>query len=152
MNTRIFCFYFLLNAATCLAATPNPGKIRTIANTPALVSELQQEIDPKIYEKLSTYPIEAWIIVRGRVAGDHISGATVSQSDLNGAYDSQALKLVNSGAFRGSFATETRIPTEVFVHVLIYNFVKKRMALVFIHAEQMRYNASPRLMPFKPEH
>jgi hypothetical protein len=142
----------LVVAAAVLSLPPVARtETRTIANTRALASEqLQSEMKPKLYKKLSTLPIEGWIIVRGRVTTTRFTGAEVVQSDLNGAYDSLALKVANEAQFSGNFLTESRVNSrQVSLHVLIYPAGDAKMVLCFVHVEQMRYRASPRMFLLK---
>lgn len=124
---------------------------RTIANTRALASEsFQNEMKPKLYKALSTQPIEGWIIVRGRVTTTRFEGGKVVQSDLNGAYDSLALKLANEGRYSGTFQTGSRIHSnQVSFHVLIYPAGDAKMVLCFWHMDQTGYHAHPSIYLLK---
>jgi len=107
-------------------------------------------MNPKLYKRFSTLPIEGWIIVRGRVTTTRFIGTEVVQSDLNGAYDSWALKVANQAQFSGNFLTESRINSrQVSLHVLIYPAGDAKMLLCFVHVEQMRYRASPQIFLLK---
>jgi hypothetical protein len=142
----------LVVAAVMLSLPPVARtETRTITNTRALASEqLQSEMNPKLYKRFSTLPIEGWIIVRGRVTTTRFIGTEVVQSDLNGAYDSWALKVANQAQFSGNFLTESRINSrQVSLHVLIYPAGDAKMLLCFVHVEQMRYRASPQIFLLK---
>jgi hypothetical protein len=126
-----------LATAILAAPTPTPAKIRTIANTPNFASEaLRQLISPAFYKRLSMSPIDGWIIVRARVADNRLIAAQVAQSDLNGAYDSLALKLANEFEIQGIPTTGTHIPDrKALLHLLIYKLADGKMALSFVHLD-----------------
>jgi cytochrome b561 len=139
---------FFIATAIFAAPTAAPsGKIRTIENTPSLAAEhLEHVVSPTFYKKFLTLPIEGWIIVRARLSNTRLVGPTITQSELNGAYDARALELANQCKIKGVITTGTAIGDRlVYMHLLIYNLKNAKMALSFVHMEQVTYYPYPQI-------
>lgn len=102
-------------------------------------------VSPKFYKSLLISPVKGWIVARGQLVGDHVSGATVIHSEMGGIYDKLALDLANNlyviGFARREFTQST---PPILVHVLIYEIADGRLAVSYAHVDgaggdQMRY-------------
>jgi hypothetical protein len=135
------------------ASSNSKGKTLTeLKVIPARV--LQRSISPKFYKSLLISPVEGWITVRAQLSGSRLSGMRVTKSDLNGAYDSLALKRAADVRLSGGFATDRKTPPSVLVHLLIYQIADGTMALSFAHfdepgGDQMAYYGCARLAVLK---
>lgn len=71
------------------------------------------------YQKLVNAPIKAYILVRGQVSGNTISGARVVKSEAHGVYDKVSVIMANHMHVYADIVG-TRIPPTVLVHIFIY--------------------------------
>jgi hypothetical protein len=116
---------------------------------------LQRSISPKFYKSLLISPIDGWIVVRASISGTHLSGMRVVHSELNGAYDSLALKLAKEMQIAGFYAIEKpHMGAPVLIHLLIYQIADGTMALSFPTfdepgGDQMEYWGCARLAVLK---
>jgi hypothetical protein len=146
----------LLSAFTSngMAATPSASG-RTISELNVIPTRvLERSISPKFYKSVLISPIQGWIVVRANLAGTRLSGMRVTRSDLNGAYDSLALKLASEVRLAGNYSIERRNAPSVLVHLLIYKIADGTMALSFPHFDepggnQMQYYGCARLSVMK---
>lgn len=142
---------------------PAPGaapssKGRTITDLKVIPARvLQRSISPKFYKSLLISPVEGWITVRAQVSGARLTGMRLTKSDLNGTYDSLALKLASEVRLSGNFVTDRpNIPPSVLLHLLIYQIADGTMALSFAHfdepgGDQMEYYGCAKLAVLKSD-
>ncbi|MEY2504883.1 MAG: hypothetical protein QOG27_1163 [Verrucomicrobiota bacterium] len=138
-----------------VAATRSASS-RTLKDIDAISTRvLQRSISPKFYKSLLISPIQGWILVRANIAGTHLSGPRIIHSELNGAYDSLALKLASEAQIAGYFSIEQpHYGGSVLLHLLIYQIADGTMALSFPAFEepggdQMEYWGCARLAVLK---
>jgi hypothetical protein len=102
---------------------------RTMGNLPGIpVAGLRAILPQEAYQKLINEPIKAWIVVRGQVMKNRIWGARVARSEANGVYDKIAVQMAN-GMELYSFDVGSRVPSNVLVHVLVYQLPKGEHAI-----------------------
>lgn len=134
-----------------------PAKqVRTLKDIDVISTRvLQRSISPKFYRSLVISPLEGWIIVRANVFGIRLSGMRVIHSELNGAYDSLALKLAKEARILGYNSLERpQIGGTVLLHLLIYQIADGTMVLSFPTIDdpggnQMEYWGCARLAVIK---
>jgi hypothetical protein len=142
---------FLLYPA---GAAPS-SKGRTLAELKVIPARvLQRSISPKFYKSLLISPVEGWVTVRAQLSGTRLAGMRVIKSDLNGAYDSLALKLAGEVRLSGSFSTDRHSSPSILLHLLIYQIADGTMALSFAHfdeagGDQMAYYGCAKLAVLK---
>jgi hypothetical protein len=119
----------VLVGSSVAAQLPRPG--RTLENTSISTRVLQRSISPKFYKSLLISPIKGWIVVRGNLSGTRLFGAKVIHSELDGAYDTLALKLANEAVIAGYYSIDKRTVPSVLVNLLIYEIADGTMALSF---------------------
>src|SRR5436190_4711442 len=153
--TALFLVALLRSSITAAAPSTQGRKLTDIKVIPIRV--LKRSISPKFYKSLLISPIQGWIVVRANLAGTHLSGMRVIHSELNGAYDSLALKRAKEVLIAGYRATESpnRAPS-VLLHLMIYQIADGTMALSFAHldepgGDQMEYWGSARLGVLKDD-
>jgi hypothetical protein len=128
-----FLLTLLLSAGFGLHFT----EARSINDVPAAKEALLRIVSPKFYRSLIISPIEGWIVVRGALMNDHLTGTKIMRSELGGTYDRLALDLANNL----QIVDYTRVdmlgaPRAVFVHLLIYKIADGTMAMSFAHFDQ----------------
>jgi hypothetical protein len=125
---------FLRSSVAAPASTPGRG-LTDISVIPTRV--LKRSISPKFYKSLLISPIQGWIVVRANLVGTRLSGMRVTHSELNGLYDSLALKLAKEVLIAGYDSTErpNRAPS-VLLHLMIYQIADGTMALSFAHLDE----------------
>src|SRR5262245_53240072 len=69
---------------------------RSISDIPAARESLRNMVSPKFYRSLLISPVEAYVLVRGDLANDHLVWPKIVHSESNGAYDSLALELASN--------------------------------------------------------
>ena len=112
----------LVAIASVIAIVAAPGNLsaRSMLDIPGLpASALQVYMPHEAYSKLVNAPIKAYILVRGQVANNKVSGARVAHSEANGVYDKIAMQMATGMTVYSDMST-TRLHTNVLVHVLIY--------------------------------
>ncbi|MBA3831591.1 MAG: hypothetical protein H0X34_06805 [Chthoniobacterales bacterium] len=121
----------LLVCFSVWSAASAAEKIRTIADIPGLsLAVLQRTLSATIYNHVAVSPVEAWIAVRGELSGNHVFGARIIHSELNGAYDKYALELTRNWEVNGHFGLDKLNPTTpVVLNVLIFEIADGTMAL-----------------------
>jgi hypothetical protein len=113
------------------------AEARSINDIPAAKESLLRIVSPKFYRSLLVSPVEGWIVVRGDLLNDHLTGTKIVRSELGGNYDRLALDLANNL----QIVDYTRVdrsdaPHAVFVHLLIYKIADGTMAISFAHFDQ----------------
>jgi len=143
MKARLFLGFvvFLLVGDPFAAA-------RSISDIPAARESLLRIVSPKFYRSLLISPVEGWIVVRGELLNDHLTGTRIVRSELGGAYDRLALELANNL----QIVDYTRVdmagaPRAVFVHLLVYQIADGTMAMSFAQFDesggnQLRYSGA----------
>lgn len=112
---------------------------RTISDISSIPHRvLKRGISPKFYKTLLNSPVEGCVIVRGQVSRtSHLSGLRVAHSELNGAYDSLALKRAADVRISGYYSLDKLTPTgNVLVHLLIYKIADGTLALSFAQLDE----------------
>lgn len=144
----------------CCFREQQPGagvETRSIQNIPAARESLLRTVSPKFYQTLLISPVEGWIVVRGWLAGNHLTGLKIIHSELNGEHDSLALDLARNLEVLGLRLRNGRFPPPVLVHVLIYQINGGKLALSFAHSDesggtQMRYYGAAWMAGLKANH
>ena len=147
----------VLSLGSIVSAAPLT-RPRTLTDINAISTRvLQRSISPKFYKSLLISPIDGWIVVRANVSGTRLSGARVIHSELNGAYDSLALKLAKEAQIAGYFSVDSpNFGGAVLLHLLIYQIADGTMALSFPTfdepgGDQMEYWGCARLAVLKSD-
>jgi hypothetical protein len=133
-------------------AAPRSTQGRTLTDINVISTRvLQRSISRKFYKSLLISPIQGWVVVRANISGSHLSGMRVIHSELNGVYDSLALKLAKEVQIAGYYSIERpNFGGSVLLHLLIYQIADGTMALSFPQFEepggdQMEYWGCARL-------
>lgn len=131
------CVSALLILAGSFATQPF-AEGRTFTDIDAIPRRvLQRSVSSKFYKSLLISPLRGWIAVRSDLSGTHLTGARVIHSELNGAYDSLALKLAKEAKLAGDYSIERpNLRTTVLLHLLVYQIADGTMVLSFLHLEQ----------------
>src|SRR6476659_9934744 len=79
-----------------VAGNSVPLAARSINDIPAARESLRNMVSPRFYKSLLISPVEAYIVVRGDLANDHLVWSKIVHSESNGAYDALALELANN--------------------------------------------------------
>src|SRR5256885_5093996 len=69
---------------------------RSLNDIPAAKESLLRIVSPKFYRSLLISPVKGWIVARGALMNDHLTGTKIIRSELGGAYDPLALDLANN--------------------------------------------------------
>ncbi|MGI8436257.1 MAG: hypothetical protein ACR2NX_05055 [Chthoniobacterales bacterium] len=80
-------------------------------------------------------PVEGWIVVRGQLSGTKMVGARIIHSELNGEFDSLALKLAGEVKIQGNNTIGSQTHKSVLLQVLIYKIADGTMALSFANLD-----------------
>jgi hypothetical protein len=137
--------------------TSSSSKGKTLSELKVIPARvLQRSVSPKFYKSLLISPVEGWVTVRAQLAGTRLSGLRVTKSDLNGAYDSLALKLAGDVRLSGRFSIDRTTSPSVLLHLLIYQIADGTMALSFAHfdepgGDQLAYYGCARLAVLKQD-
>jgi hypothetical protein len=119
MKSYLFKFFALMFVLAA-AASPLTSSARSLLDIPGMpVAGLRVYMPAEAYTKLINAPIKAWILVRGQIVNNRISGARVQHSEANGVYDKIAMQMANSMEL-ASDMTSSRLAGNVNIHVLIY--------------------------------
>jgi hypothetical protein len=143
MRTR-----FLLTLALVISPIAQPVQARSINDIPAAKEALLRIVSPKFYRSLAVSPVQAWIVVRGHLVGNHVVGARVGRSELGGRYDRLALELAhNLQVVDLTRVDPSSTGRSVLVHLLVYQIADGTMAMSFAHLEgaggnQFRYSGA----------
>jgi hypothetical protein len=139
-------------------AAPPSGPVRTVTDLNLISTQaLQRSISPKFYKSLLISPIEGWVVVRGNLAGAHLSGMRVVHSELDHRFDALALQLAKEIQMAGYFSIEhPHFGPPVLLHLLIYEIADGTMVLSFPQfiepgGNQMQYFGCARLAVIKKD-
>lgn len=115
-----------------VAATP-PTQGRKLGDLNVISPRvLQRSVSPKFFKSLLISPVQGWIVVRGTLIGTRLSGARVAHSELDGRYDSLALKLAEELRIAGYYSLDKpRSGVPVLLHLLVYQIADGTMTLSF---------------------
>jgi hypothetical protein len=128
--------------------TANPLQARSINDIPAAKEALLRIVSPKFYRSLLISPLQSWVVVRGSLLNDHLSGTRVIRSEMGGEYDRLALELANNLQIVDYTRTDRSGNNRtVLVHLLVYQIADGTMAMSFAHFEegggnQLRYSGA----------
>jgi hypothetical protein len=135
-----------------------PPQARTITDLNVISTQaLQRSISPKFYKSLLVSPIDGWVVVRGDVSGSSLSGTRVVHSELNGRFDSLALRWAKDFQIAGHYSIDRPyFGGAVLVHLLIYQIADGTMGLAFPQftepgGDQMQYFGCSRLAVLKKD-
>ena len=107
------------------AAFPVTSNARSMLDIPGIpVAGLRTYLPNEAYARLINAPVKAYILVRGQVVNNHVSGARIAHSEVNGVYDKISLQMANHMEVYSDIAG-SRIPSSVLIHVLIYGLPDK---------------------------
>ena len=112
----------LIAVAILMTIVAAPGNLsaRSMLDIPGLpASALQVYMPHEAYMKLVNAPVKAYILVRGQVANNKVSGARVAHTEANGVYDKIAMQMATSMEVYSDISS-SRLHTNVLVHILIY--------------------------------
>jgi len=138
------------------AAPPRPARTITDLNIIS-TRALQRSISPKFYKSLLISPIEGWVTVGGNLSGTHLSGIKVVHSELDGRFDSLALRLAKEIEIAGYYSIDRpHFGGPILVHLLIYQIADGTMVLSFPQftepgGDQMQYFGCARLAVLKKD-
>jgi hypothetical protein len=133
----VICILLTFPGGAFAALSPTT-KVRTIADVSSIPPRvLQRSISPKFYKSLLVSPLQGCVTIRAQLSGTRLSGMKVVHSELDGAYDSLALKRAKALTISGYSALDKLNPTgNVLVHLLIYQIADGTMALSFAHLDE----------------
>jgi hypothetical protein len=101
-------------------AAPRNSSARSMLDISGLpASALQVYMPHEAYSRLVNAPIKAYILVRGQVSNNKVSGARIAHSEANGVYDKIAMQMATNMTVYSDISS-SRLHPNVFVHVLIY--------------------------------
>jgi hypothetical protein len=126
----------LLNTTT--AATHKSVQGRKLTDLKVIPTRvLQRSISPKFYKSLLVSPLEGWLIVRGQLSGNRLSGARIVRSESQGLYDPLALQLAKEASIAGNYTLERpNTGSSVLLHLLVYKIADGTMVLSFAHMDE----------------
>jgi hypothetical protein len=146
-----FPFILLFLAALVSeSSAASSGGVRTMENIPGLpVGTFRTDLPAKVYHQLAREPIKAYILVRGQIVNNTVTGARVIRSEANGVYDKVAVQMAD-GMVIYAFTIGTRIPSTVLVHILVYQLPKGEHAIAIaqddtVGAANLIYSRSIRM-------
>jgi hypothetical protein len=124
------------------AAQQPPSSARTVQNIPNFpLQALRSGVGRKLYGSLAISPVSAWLMARAAVVNGHTMGAQIIHSEGNGVYDKALLAMANDYTVTGGNTIESRLQKDSLnVHLLIYDIKDGKMAIVFSHTDDARYN------------
>lgn len=131
----------IVTAVQIFAAAP-PASARTVLQIPNFpLQALRSGVGQKLYSSLAISPVSAWVMARASVMNGHTGGAQIIHSEGNGAYDKALLEVANNYTVTGGNTTESRLAKDTLnIHLLIYDLKDGKMAVVFPHNDDARYN------------
>ena len=131
----------LVIAAVVQISAP-PVSARTIQEIPNFpLQALRSGVGRKLYSSLAVSPVSAWLMARAAVVNGHTMGAKILHSEGNGVYDKALLAMANDYTVTGGNTIESRLQKDSLnVHLLIYDLKDGKMAIVFSHNDDARYN------------
>ncbi|MEY2519074.1 MAG: hypothetical protein QOF24_833 [Verrucomicrobiota bacterium] len=136
--TSLLTLLILVSVLGTNLAADGPSKGRKLGELNVIPPRvLQRCISPKFYKTLLVSPVEGWIVVRASLVGTRLSGIRLVRSELNGAYDSLALKLANEMLIAGNYTIDRpNVGSSILLHLLIYQIADGTMALSFAHLDE----------------
>jgi len=137
---NLLAFFVIAVAVQIFAAAP-PASGRTILQIPNFpLQALRSGVGQKLYSSLAISPVSAWVAARAAVVNGHTMGAQIIHSEGNGVYDKALLAMANDYTVTGGNTTESRLQKDSLnVDLLIYDLKDGKMAIVFSHNEDSRY-------------
>lgn len=139
---------FLLAVALSLLPPGQSSQAKSIKDIPAAKDALLRTVSPKFYQSLLVSPVQSWVVARGTLLNDHLTGVRVVRSELGGEYDRVALELANNLQIVDYTRSDmSSAPRTVLVHLLIYQIADGTMAISFAHFDeaggnQLRYSGA----------
>ncbi len=124
------------------------AQYNSVRDLPEARESLRRTVNAKLYRSLLVSPVDAWIIVRGELAQDHLIGQRIIRSESGGKYDSLALELANNLRILDFTRTDRSNGSKgILVNLVIYDIADGKMALSFAHfaesgASQQRYSGA----------
>ena len=88
------------------------------------VQAFRSYLPSEAFQRLVNAPVKAYVLIRGQVANNKISGARVVHSEANGVYDKIAIQMAQSMEVYSDIAG-SNIPVAALVHILIYGLPDK---------------------------
>ena len=151
MNSQITMRHLLLplviaTGVQILAAAP-AASARTVQQIPNFpLQALRSGVGRKLYASLAISPVSAWVMARAAVVNGHTMGAQIVHSEGNGVYDKVLVAMANDYTVTGANSTESRLQKDTLnVHLLLYDLKDGKMAIVFSHNDDARYNGRAQL-------
>lgn len=137
---NLLAFFVIAVAVQSHAAAP-PASGRTILQIPNFpLQALRSGVGQKLYSSLAISPVSAWVAARAAVVNGHTMGAQIIHSEGNGVYDKALLAMANDYTVTGGNTTESRLQKDSLnVDLLIYDLKDGKMAIVFSHNDDARY-------------
>jgi hypothetical protein len=122
----------MIALAVSASASPANKKVRTMESIRGIpTAGLASALPPKVYKRLAQEPVKAWIAVQGHVQKSRVVATNVIHSEANGVYDKAAMQIAD-GMELYSPLTESRIPSRVVVHILVYDLPKGEHAIAMV--------------------
>jgi hypothetical protein len=133
---------FVIATAVQLFAAAPPASARTVQQIPNFpLQALRSGVGRKLYSSLAISPVSAWVMARASVVNGHTAGAQIIHSEGGGGYDKMLLEVANNYTVTGANSTESRLAKDTLnVHLLIYDLKDGKMAVIFPHNDDARYN------------
>jgi hypothetical protein len=104
----------------CILGLPIVSDARSMLDIPGIpVQAFRVYLPHEAYQRLVNAPVKAYILVRGQLANNKVSGARVVHSEAGGVYDKAAIFMASSMEVYSDIAG-TNVPSSVLIHVLIY--------------------------------
>lgn len=130
-------FVALISVAIAKSNLAAIAPARSTNAIPGASQVLLRTVSSKFYQSLLISPVKGWITVRGTLAGNHLAGAEIIHSELDGRFDSLALELANNLQIQGYKPLGTlRQNPEVLLHVLVYRIRDGELAVSFAHLDE----------------
>src|SRR3954465_6293430 len=120
----------LIGLVSMMALVARSAEARGIDDIPAAKEALLRIVSPKFYRSLAVSPVQGWIVVRGNLVDNHVVGARVVRSELDGRYDGLALELArNLQVVDLTRVDRSNTGRPVLVHLLVYQIADGTMAM-----------------------
>ena len=128
------------------AAAP-PASGPTILNLPNFpLQALRSGVGQKLYNSLAISPVSAWLTARALIASGHTGSAQIIHAEGDRTYEKMLLEMANNYTISGQNTTETRLAKDTLtVELLIYDLKDGKMAIVFSHSDDSRYQGRAQL-------
>src|SRR5436305_3710896 len=95
-------FLIALAGESILGSSANA---RTMENIPGLpIASFRTDLPAQAYKRLAQEPIKAYLLLRGQIVNNTVTGARVIRSEGNGVYDKVAVQIAD-GMVLYSFTT-----------------------------------------------